>query len=178
MAKPAPVITSKGERYPGSGRKRGTPNRVSVELKTLVTQLVTDPNYQAQLRKDFRRRKLLPTIEAMAWNYHLGKPTQPVAIAGGLAIDVNARLDEERRIFSQLDIAELEQLAAESQALVDRAAALVKVRAKAGTPTVMAPTPQDIVVVAQTPDMELETLGKCVGSDNESSVNLGTDEPG
>lgn len=123
--KPA-IVTPKGERYPGSGRAKGTPNRVSVEVRALVSQLVTDPNYQHKLRQDFQRRRVHPTIEALVWNYHLGKPTQPVAVSGALGLDVDVRLDEEKRIFAQLDIHDLEQLAAESQALVNRALALTQ----------------------------------------------------
>ena len=108
-------------RHPGAGRKKGQINRITVEARTLVSQLVGNPNYQHKLRRDFELRKVHPTIESLVWQYHLGKPTQPVNIQGGLSIDIDARLDEERRVFASLDIADLEQLAAESQALVDRA---------------------------------------------------------
>jgi hypothetical protein len=121
-----PPAPPKGTRHPGAGRARGTPNRISVEAKLLASQLVMDAAYQHRLRKDFRTRRIHPTIESLVWQYHLGKPSQPVEISGGLALDVQARLDEERRAFSMLDLADLEQLAAESQALVDRAFALSK----------------------------------------------------
>jgi hypothetical protein len=61
---------------------------------------VNDVAYQHQLRADFRRRKVHPTIDALIWSYHLGRPTQPIAVTA--AVDVNARLDEERRIFATL----------------------------------------------------------------------------
>ena len=41
-------------------------------------------------------------------------------------LSMDARLAAERELFAQLDIAQLEELAAESQALVDRAAAVVR----------------------------------------------------
>lgn len=44
-------------------------------------------------RDDFRRHKLHPTIEALIWTYHLGKPTQPIAVSGSMAFNVQARLD-------------------------------------------------------------------------------------
>ena len=67
-----------------------------------------------------------PTIEALIWSYHLVRPTQPIAVTA--SVNVDARLDEERRVFAMLDVSDLEQLAAESQALVDRALALGRAR--------------------------------------------------
>ena len=87
--------------------------------------------YQHRLRADFRQRKLHPTIEALIWAYHLGKPAQPMAMSDSLALDVHARVEEERRLFATLDLQDLEQLAAESQGLVDRAIALAKRRSVA-----------------------------------------------
>jgi hypothetical protein len=165
---PLPKL-KKGERIPGSGRVKGQPNRVSVEVRTLVTQLLDDPVYQANLRKDFKARRCHPTIESLIWNYGIGKPSQPITVAGSIGVDVDVRLAEERRIFAQLDLGELEQLAAESQRLVDRAAELVKTRDNAPLWPVKALTDAENGDVstksAQTP---MESLG----SDNESSVNL------
>ena len=171
MAHKAPVIRPKGERYPGSGRKKGQPNKITVEVRTLVSELVNDPNYQHKLRADFRRRKVHPTIEGLIWNYHLGKPTQPVAMSGSMALDVTGRLEEEKRIFAQLDVRDLEVLAAESQALVDRALALTR----ASRAPVIDVTPQPVVVEVKAPDVEAETLGKEAGSDKESYVNPNPD---
>ena len=125
--------TPKGFRQPGSGRKKGQRNKITIEVRELVSQLVNDPAYQFKLRRDFYRRKVHPTIEALIWAYHLGKPTQPVAMAAGLSVEVNARLEEERRIFEQLDLADLELLAEESQRLVDRAVSLSRARIAAAS---------------------------------------------
>lgn len=157
----------KGTRTPGSGRKKGTPNRVSVEARTLVSELVNNPIYQHKLRTDFARRRVHPTIESLVWQYHIGKPTQPIAIAGALALDVNARLAEERAIFAQLDLHDLEQLAAESQALVDRALSLAKV---AGNRALSPPEP------AVEGESEQNPSANRAESDNEYSVNLQTIE--
>lgn len=165
--KRAPVIMPKGQRYPGSGRAKGTPNRVSVEARVLVGQLVQDGEYQARLRRDFALRKLHPTIEAMVWAYHVGKPRETVTV--NATVDINARIEEERRVFAALEIHDLEQLAAESQALVDRAVALAKVRSGGAAP-------QDVVVPADLPKVSEETLGIMAGSDNGSSDNQ-TDQP-
>jgi len=133
----------------------------------LASQLVNDVAYQTKLRIDFRRRRVHPTIEGLIWNYHLGKPTQPVAMSGSMALDVTGRLEEEKRIFAQLDVADLEVLAAESQRLVDRALALTR----ASRAPVIDVTPQPVVIDAGSPDVEAETLAKQSGSDNEDYVN-------
>lgn len=156
------IIRPKGERYPGSGRVKGTPNRVAVQARVLVGELVNSAEYQRRLRRDFELRRVHPTIESLVWAYHLGRPKQDIQIAG--QIDISARIEEERRAFLSLDLADLEELAADSQRLVDRALALAKRRDDG-------PTPQDVAVAHDLPIVSGELLGNCSGSDNTSSVN-------
>ena len=74
-----------------------------------------------------------------------------------MALDVTGRFEEERRIFAQLDVRDLEQLAAESQALVDRAIALTRASRgevlSAGNasaePPVNDPTPQGVLIESE-----------------------------
>ena len=94
MPRKPPPSWPKGTRLPNSGRKKGTTNRRSVEVKALVSQLVNDVAYQHKLRADFRRRKVSPAIEALIWSYHLGKPTQTLDLTA--TVDVNARLRRRR----------------------------------------------------------------------------------
>jgi hypothetical protein len=119
MAHKTPPPCPKGTRHAGSGRKPGTPNRVNVAARALVAQMVGDPFYQHQLRRDFRKRKVHPTIEALVWAYHLGKPATVLELTGNL--ELSQRFEDERQKLRSLGLAELEALAAESQALVDRA---------------------------------------------------------
>jgi len=107
-----------------------------------------------KLRRDFVARKVHPAIESLVWSYHLGKPSQPLEVTGSMALDVHARLEEERRVFAQLDIRDLEQLAAESQALVDRAFQLAKIASNAPQ------DPQDVVVRENEENPPSEMLGK------------------
>lgn len=146
----------------------GTPNRVSVEARTLAAQLVNDVAYQMKLRRDFKLRKVHPTIEALIWSYHLGRPQQSIDIAARVDIEATARLVEERRAFSVLDVAELEQLAAESQAIVDRALALSASRVKPLTA-------QQVVVGDDLPEVSEKSLTKYTGSDNGGYVALAPD---
>ena len=107
-------------RTPGSGRRRGTPNRRTVEARQLCSDLVHDVRYQARLLHDFIRRRVHPSVEQMLWHYAIGRPEQRIELRGGLT--VNQRLIAEREfIRANLDLEALEALAAESQALIDRA---------------------------------------------------------
>jgi len=138
LVTPQSLTNNVSDERPLVANKRFTqPNRITAESRQLVSQLVHDPAYQRRLREDFRRRKVHPTIEALIWNHHLGKPKQTLDLTA--TVEVNARLEEEKRVFATLDVADLEQLAAESQALVDRALTLSRARIAA------APIPQSIV---------------------------------
>lgn len=128
-------------RVPGSGRKKGTPNRQVVAARELVSQMINSAEYQYRLRRDFTRRHLHPSIEALMWAYHLGKPKESIEVSGQL--DVSQKLVAERELIrSALDLHELEALAAESQAALDRALSTAKARQ-------LVAGPQDIVVRAE-----------------------------
>lgn len=157
-------------RAPGPGRKKGVPNRISVEARQLASQLVTDVNYQSKLRADFRKRRVHPTIESLIWQYHLGRPLQSVAVSGSMALDVSTRLDDERMAFAALDLADLELLAAESQQLVNRAFQL------AGIAQPGIGTPQDVVAESADSAESAELLGNSAVSDKVSSVNYESTE--
>ena len=138
MPRKPPPVWPKGTRPPNSGRVKGTPNRISIEVRELVAQLMNDAAYQFKLRADFRRRKLHPTIEALIWSYHLGKPKQIVDLTA--SVNVDARIEEERRAFAALDIRDMKALAEQSQQLVDRALGLSRARMAA----VSVPQPAEI----------------------------------
>ena len=77
-----------------------------------------------RLRADFRRRRVHPTIEALVWAHVVGKPTERVQLSAD--VTMNQKLEQERELFSRLSIEQMEELAAESQALVDKAMAMVR----------------------------------------------------
>ncbi len=59
------------------GRRRGTPNRASRAWKDFVTELVTDPQAQAKLRRHvFERPELLLKVAEHA----VGKPRQTLEV--------------------------------------------------------------------------------------------------
>jgi hypothetical protein len=145
-------------RKPGSGRKKGTKNRVVVAARELCGELIHDANYQYKLRRDFAVRRIHPAIEALVWAYAIGKPKESLELSGQL--DISQRLTAERDLLrNTLDAAELEALAAESQATLDRAIEAAKARRQ------LVAAPQDIVVQAEPAKDPPESLGSQAGSD-------------
>ena len=98
----------------------------------MCSNLVHDIDYQTRLRRDFVRRRLHPSLESMVWAYHLGRPKEQVEMTG--TFTMNQRLEAERQLIrSTLDPAELEQLAAQSQRLLDDALARARAKRVSGT---------------------------------------------
>ena len=86
--------------------------------------LAGDVDYRERFSSAFRRRRLHPSTEMRVWDYVVGKPAERVQLSAD--ITMNQKLDQERELFRQLPIEQLEILAAESQALVNKAMMMVK----------------------------------------------------
>jgi hypothetical protein len=67
MRRPPPPHPRGTPRTPGSGRRRGSLNRKTIELRVLLGSLCHDIDYQERLRRDFKRRRVHPAIESLAW---------------------------------------------------------------------------------------------------------------
>ncbi len=91
--------------------------------------MVNDVGYQYRFRRDFTRRRVHPSIETLIWHYVAGKPKESIQMTS--SIEFSERLESERELFAKLDVKQLAELAAESQALVDKA--MVKANANALT---------------------------------------------
>ena len=78
----------------GPGRRKGVPNRVTVEAKTAAAALVDDPVYRAKLARDLRKRRVAPLIEQMLWFYAKRKPVErhEVGTPGDFSNLTNAEL--------------------------------------------------------------------------------------
>jgi hypothetical protein len=122
--KPPPPHPRGAPRTPGSGRKKGTPNRKTVEMRALMAALVNDVDYQHRVREDFSRRRVHPSTESPIWAYAIGKPTEKIEMSARLSMDET--LAAERELLRRLPLHELEALAVESQTLVDKALAMAK----------------------------------------------------
>ncbi|CAI4031193.1 hypothetical protein DNFV4_01621 [Nitrospira tepida] len=62
----------KGRRKTG-GRKRGTPNKGTIEMKSFALGLLEDPEYQTRLRARILSGKA-PHMEVLLHHYTYGKP--------------------------------------------------------------------------------------------------------
>ena len=88
---------------------------------------MNDVEYQFRFRRDFTRRRVHPSIETLIWHYVAGKPKESIQMTG--SIEFSERLAAERELFAKLDVKQLDILAAESQALVDKAMMMLKANA-------------------------------------------------
>ena len=124
--KPPPPHPKGAPRTPGSGRKRGTPNRKTVELRELMLALSGDVEYQKKFIKAFRERKLHPSTEIKVWEYAIGKPKELIELSAKVAID--EKLAEDRKVFERLSVKQLEELQRESEALMEKARRLAEAK--------------------------------------------------
>jgi hypothetical protein len=77
-----------GRRPPGrpkgtpktGGRKKGTPNKATVEAKAACSAIVDDPVYRSNLLERARAGLLPPGVETMLWHYAKGKPKETVQL--------------------------------------------------------------------------------------------------
>lgn len=78
-------MRKRGGSKPGErrgGRKRGTPNKVTSEVRALAAEIVDDPIYRKKLVRDFRKRKVTPQIECLMWFYAKGRPINRIEVGG------------------------------------------------------------------------------------------------
>lgn len=92
------------------GRKKGTLNKTTAEVRAFCSSLVGDKQYRAKLRADFKCRKLNPVIESMVWHYAVGKPSDKVEMTGADGKPLNLRG------LTDAELAIMEAMAAKCQA--------------------------------------------------------------
>ena len=78
LKKPSGRPFEKGHQKLG-GRKRGTPNRASAEMKEFLRSVIEDPDYQDALRARMIAGKAAH-MEQLAAYYTLGKPQEQVQV--------------------------------------------------------------------------------------------------
>lgn len=71
----------KGTRKTG-GRQKGTPNKVTAEVREAAEAMIDDPVYRDKLKADLQRRKVAPPVEQMLWYYAKGKPKETIEHQG------------------------------------------------------------------------------------------------
>ena len=62
------------------GRKKGTPNKLNGAIASRCRALIEDPAYQETFAKRFLTGRLPPVLEAMAWHYAYGKPSETMTL--------------------------------------------------------------------------------------------------
>ena len=71
---------------PGPGRKKGVPNKATVEVRAACVAIVDDPHYRTKLLARARAGALPPAVECMLWHYAKGKPKDRVEHSGGIVL--------------------------------------------------------------------------------------------
>jgi hypothetical protein len=102
-------------------------------MRELMTSLCDDVDYQYKLRADFRRRRVHPAVETLVWSHVIGKPTEKVQLSAD--VTMSHKLDEEVKLYRQLSVPQLEELAADSEALLAKARAMARQHAPAAAPS-------------------------------------------
>ena len=67
------------------GRRKGTPNKVTAEARTVCAAILDDPTYRTNLTARARAGTLAPAVEAMLWHYAFGKPKDSLDVTVGHA---------------------------------------------------------------------------------------------
>ena len=60
------------------GRRLGSLNKATIEVKAVCAELVDDPEYRRRLGERLRAGKLSPAVECMLWYYAKGKPKDEI----------------------------------------------------------------------------------------------------
>jgi hypothetical protein len=66
---------------PWAGRHKGIPNKATREIRELAQRLLSDPAYQAHLKKRLRAGTA-GQLEIVLYYYAYGKPAEKVQVAG------------------------------------------------------------------------------------------------
>lgn len=67
---------------PRAGRPKGTPNKVTIEVRELARAMVENETYRSRLGRRLRSGKLAPAVETMLWHYAYGKPKETHEVTG------------------------------------------------------------------------------------------------
>jgi hypothetical protein len=86
------VTTFQSGKPKTGGRKKGTPNKATREIREVAVGLLEDPDYQRRLRTRLLGGKLPPQIESLLFHYAYGKPRETVAVAANPSLAELLRL--------------------------------------------------------------------------------------
>jgi hypothetical protein len=70
----------KGQKF--GGRKAGTPNKITQDIRAAAQVFLSDPIGQAELLKQYQAGTLNPAVLAMFHHYAYGKPKDTLLVEG------------------------------------------------------------------------------------------------
>jgi hypothetical protein len=81
------AIKTRGRPFPkgvktGTGRRKGIPNKATVEAKEFCREFLASPDYATSAKARVLAGSA-PHLETLWWHYAHGKPRETVAIEGG-----------------------------------------------------------------------------------------------
>jgi hypothetical protein len=62
------------------GRRPGSLNKATIEVKQACAELVDDPAYRAKLKQRLLAGTLSPALESLLWYYAKGKPREDIGV--------------------------------------------------------------------------------------------------
>lgn len=62
------------------GRRKGTPNKATEDIKSFARRILEDPTYRLRVLTDARAGTLHSTIEARLYDYAYGRPKETVSL--------------------------------------------------------------------------------------------------
>jgi hypothetical protein len=109
------ITTFAAGNHTGKGRPKGSPNKVSSEVRAIARALVEDRAYRRALQERLRDGTAAPAVEVMLWNYAYGKPKDELALT--LDIMIQQQLANLRQLG--VSTGEEEALLLEAGSVVD-----------------------------------------------------------
>ena len=70
----------------GPGRRKGVPNKATLEVRQFCASIVDDPAYQRSIRERAFAGELPPAMEALLWHYRFGKPKEEAHVQGEIVV--------------------------------------------------------------------------------------------
>ena len=77
---------------PGPGRKKGVPNKATLELKAFTDSLLADPNYQKNVIARVMAGEA-DHIERFMWEHRFGKPKEQIEVSGTVQHEYRERFN-------------------------------------------------------------------------------------